>query len=197
MNAPEMAITIRAPWSWVIAETAALTALGVAPKAAENRGRRIADKYIGKRIAVHSGQAWCPVGGADERVRRAWWTFGNAVHLREPNPILAEIGDFRTGYVGRLQPTPGLWLEMGAVVAVATLADCHPAAYGGAPGQTCCEPWGEARYNGGDCFHLVLADVVRLPNPVPARGMQAVPWRMPEDVAGRIAAQLADKAAVR
>lgn len=195
MNAPEVAITIRAPWSWVIAETAALNALGVAPKSVENRGRRINDKHLGQRIAIHSGQTWCPVGGADERVRRAWWTFGNAINLRESNPVLTEIGDFRTGYVGRLQP--GLWLETGAVVAVATLAGCHPAAYGGAHGKTCCEPWGEARYNGGDCFHLVLADVVRLPDPVPARGALNVPWRMPEDVADLVAAQLDHMAAVR
>lgn len=38
---------------------------------------------------------------------------------------------------------------------------------------------------------LLLADVVRLPSPVPARGQQAVPWRLPEDVARRVRRQLA------
>jgi hypothetical protein len=146
----------------------AIAADGPDAKPVENRGRPIHPKHIWQPIGIHAAQAVNLAAMSDWRIRRL---FGPRFDIDQ-------------------QPR-------GAVIAVATLTDCHPAAYGGAPGKTCCEPWGEARYNGGACFHLVRADVVRLPEPVPARGMQAVPWRMPADVVEQIAAQLADMVAVR
>jgi hypothetical protein len=181
------AITIRPPWSQIIAETEALTALGVAPKNVENRGRPIADKHIGTDIAIHAGQTWCPIGGADPRVQRAWWTFANAIGLREPNPLLAAHGDTRTGSVGGLK-VPGLWIEQGAVIATATIADCHPA---GPCVNLGCHPWGERDYNGGTAWHLVLGNVRRLRTPVPARGAIGVPWTLPDDVAEQVDQQQA------
>jgi hypothetical protein len=47
-----------------------------------------------------------------------------------------------------------------AVVAVATLADCHWSDDG-----RCCGPWGEERV-----YHWTLADVTALPEPVTAKG---------------------------
>ena len=186
------AITIRAPWSAIIAETAALTSLGVAPKAVENRSRRVLDHFIGADIAIHAGRTWSVEGAADERVRRAWQAFHNAIDLREPNPLLAAHGDTRTGYVGALQP--GLWIETGAVVAVATLVDCHPAmtipALPGHPAHTCCQPWGEALHNGRTAHHLVLDHVRRLRDAVPARGSLTVPWTLPDDVEAAVLDQL-------
>lgn len=82
-------------------------------------------------------------------------------------------------------------VPVGVILAVADLTDCHPAAYGGARGRTCCGPWGEAHHNGGPCFHLVLANVRHLATPVPARGSLAVPFTLPDDVAAAVAAQLA------
>lgn len=191
------AITIRPPWSQIIAESAALTALGVAPKQVENRGRPIHDRYIGADIAIHAGRTWCPVGGADLRVRRAWRVFADAIGLRQPNPLLAAIGDTRTGYVGKLQPTDGLWLTCGAVVAVATLTDCHPAVEGDQPGTACCPPWGESTHNGRPAYHLSLGNARRLPEPVPAKGRLSMPWTLPEPVASAVRAQLPERVTVR
>ncbi|OLS99365.1 hypothetical protein BJF90_39330 [Pseudonocardia sp. CNS-004] len=53
-------------------------------------------------------------------------------------------------------------LVTGALVAVAELVDCHLDA-------GCCRPWGEA-----DAVHLVLANIRRLPRPVPARGQRGL-----------------------
>ncbi|MFY1595429.1 hypothetical protein [Micromonospora sp. WMMD737] len=73
-------------------------------------------------------------------------------------------------------------MKLGAVIAVADLVDCHPAAYGGAPGRTCCEPWGEPFYgDGGPCYHLVLDRAVMLPAVVPARGSLTLPWTLPTE----------------
>lgn len=186
------AITIRAPWSAIIAETAALTALGITPKAVENRSRQVREHFIGTDIAIHAGAAWSAEGAGDERVRRAWRAFGNAIDMRKPNPLLTAHGDNRTGHVGAL--APGLWIDMGAVVAVATLVDCHPAiaipALPGHPAHTCCQPWGEPLHNGRTAHHLVLDHVRRLPVAVPARGSLTVPWMLPDDVEAAVVEQL-------
>lgn len=183
------AITIRPPWSQIIAETAALTALGVKPKAVENRSRPVADKHIGTDIAIHAGLAWSPVGGADPRVQHAWQVFANAIGLRKSNPLLAAVGDTRTGFVGALR-VPSLWIDQGAVVAVATLLDCHPAIsipdLPGHPAHVCCAPWGEPTYSGKPAWHLVLGNVRRLRDPVPATGNLAMPWTLRPDLADHI-----------
>lgn len=180
-----LAITVRPPWSQLIAEAQALTVLGVVPKLVENRSRKVADKYIGQDIAIHAGLTWCTIGAADWRVRRAWARFCAAIDLREANPLLAAHGDRRTGFVGGLRP--GMWIEQGAVVAVARLAGCHPA---GPCVNLGCHPWGEAEHNGKPAWHIELADVRRLPKPVAARGSLGVPWRLPEDVTAAVQAQL-------
>jgi hypothetical protein len=189
------AITIRPPWSAIIAETAALTALGVEPKTVENRGRSIGEQHIGTDIAIHAGQTWCEVGAEDERVTWAWWMFCNSIHPRQANPKLAAIGDTRTGVVGGLRP--GLWLDTGAVVAVATLVDCHEATTTGRlfGSEPCCPPWGEATHNGKPAFHLVLGNVRRLQRAVSARGSLAVPWTLPADVEAAVREQLAQAVA--
>lgn len=191
-----IAMTVRPPWSWAIAEAEALTALNVTPKLVENRGKKIPDKHIGQRIAIHAGLTWCKVGARDHHINAAWETFANAIDLRRPNPRLAEIGDTRTGYVGQLQPSPQMWLDTGAVVAVATLTGCHEADQSAAY-ATCCWPWGRRTYMGsrgeGPAFHLVLADVRRLREPVPCRGEVRVPWDVPEGVAALVDAQLAEQ----
>lgn len=39
-------------------------------------------------------------------------------------------------------------------------------------------------------YALLLEDVTRLPEPVPARGNQPVPWRVPDDVAAKVREQI-------
>lgn len=184
-------ITIRPPWSQLIAEARALTAIGVVPKLVENRSRPIPTKYIGERIGIHAGLTWCSVGATDWRVRRAWSRFCAAIDLRKSNPLLAAHGDTRTGFVGGLRP--GLWIKQGAVIAVATVVDCHSA---GPCVNLQCHPWGEAEHNGKPAWHIVFADVRRLPDPVPAKGSLAVPWQAPGGVAAQVQTQL-DKVPTR
>lgn len=137
-------------------------------KRVENRGRPTT--YRGP-VAIHAGKTPDRVGDRDWRVTRLF-------------------GD-----------DPRLHLPVGAVIAVANLYGCHRAQPVLSADGVCCAPWGERRHHGKSgpvqAWHLVLADVVRLPQPVPARGALNVPWRMPADVADQVAAQLADVAAAR
>lgn len=124
-------------------------------KTIENRSR--GTSYRGP-LLIHAGKGWSSRGEYDPRVRDAW-------RLAHPD-LNGELG-----YVEHL---------LGAVVAVAELVDSHPDA-------GCCRPWGESSYTeaGGrthtDVHHLVLEDVVALPQPVPCRGALGL-WRPPPDV---------------
>lgn len=124
-------------------------------KTVENRSRGTA--YRGP-LLIHAGLVWSQRGEYDPRVRAAW----NGLH-----PQLA-------GSLGFTEhPT-------GAVIAVAQLVDAHPDA-------NCCRPWGESEYLEASgrrrtvVHHLVLEDVVPLPEPVPCRGALGL-WRPPADV---------------
>lgn len=192
------AFTIRPPWSQLIAETAAFEALGIDPKRVENRGQRIAPQHIGQTVAIHAGLRWDDAAARDIRVRNAWQAFSDAIDLHKPNPRLAAIGDTRTGVVGGLAQfhLPHLWIEQGAVVAVAVIAGCHPARQGFAhDGPTCCQPWGNrwhytASGEQRTAWHIELGDVRRLRTPVPARGSLAMPWKLPPAVTEQVLAQL-------
>ncbi len=163
---PSIAITVRLPWA---------AAIGAEVKTIENRGRPVHHRHIGQRAAIHAARTWCRIGARDPRVNAWWWQ--------------VRPDDF-----------PG---EFGSVLAVATIAGCHEAAQPAEPEEvapgvtlmisqpgTCCEPWGDRRYGLGPAWHIVLSDVVRLPEPVPAIGKVAVPWTLPEAVSAAIGAQL-------
>jgi hypothetical protein len=136
-------------------------------KRVENRGRPTSHRGP---VAIHAGKAGIRGVETDWRIRHL---FGDHMDI-----------DHRA---------------RGAVIAVANLVDCHQARLTDPDGPVCCYPWGDWRYQQASgevpAWHLVLADVVRLPKPVPARGALNVPWRMPADVVDRIAAQLDDMAA--
>ena len=68
---------------------------------------------------------------------------------------------------------------LGVVLGVAQLVDCHPDT------GSCCGPWAARGLH-----HLVLTDVRRLPEPVPARGSLALPWWAPDHVAAAVHRQL-------
>lgn len=70
-------------------------------------------------------------------------------------------------------------LPAGAIVAVASITDCHEAA-------GCCAPWGEA---GPGVWHWVLDDVRGLPQPVPARGALGF-WRPDADTLAAVLKQI-------
>ncbi|GIM88838.1 ASCH domain-containing protein [Paractinoplanes toevensis] len=76
---------------------------------------------------------------------------------------------------------------LGAVLAVAELVDCHPAS---AALRCRCGPYGIQVYNGRPAYHLVLANVRRLPAPVECRGQVLIGWPLPNDVDAAVRAQL-------
>lgn len=164
---------MRLPWAWAIAEAAALTVLGVAPKTVENRGRGTRPHHVGHDWAIHAGQAWSETGGGHPRIRAAWKVWA------QDRPGTSET------------PEPGPWAPAGAVVAVATLVDCHGVSQGR---TTCCPPWGEhwhpTSYGPVSAWHLVWSCIRRLPEPVPAKGRLTVPWRLRPEVAEQVTAQL-------
>jgi hypothetical protein len=153
------AITLRPPWSLAVAA-------GV--KLVENRGQRTS--YRGP-IAIHSGATWGPEGGTDFRIL-TWWL--GPGRISRPLDATHFTNVFRR------------------LLAVADLVDCHQAIPAN-DGLTCCQPWGDRLYETkrgiGLAWHLVLDNVRRLDEPVPAAGQVMVPWTLPEDVAAEVERQ--------
>lgn len=193
------AITIRQPWATMIAEGVALAALERHPKMAENRGRRVDPRYWGQDWALHAGATFDQPAACDPRVIAAWPAFAAAMSRPAPDPRLAAVGDLRCGHdrADVRVVRPGRWFPTGAVVAVATLVNAHPAV----PvrrGRACCAPWGELTHQHGrtpadsvGAWHLVWGDVRRLAEPVPAVGQVMVPWELTGAPLAAVLAQLA------
>jgi hypothetical protein len=154
------AITIRQPWAWCVA---------AGHKPVENRTRAVS--YRGD-VAVHAGLRWSAEGQRDPRVRGAW----TAARLANPA---------RNYQLGRLRPESPAF-TFGAVLAVAELADCHPATDG-----CCTSLWADPPRAGLRVHHLVLANLRPLRAPVPAAGRQPVPWTLPAEAENAVRAALA------
>lgn len=164
MSAPSLitaAITVRIPWS---------PAIAYGRKRVENRGRRIAARHIGTRVAIHAGSTVDTAGMRDHRIVQ--WLIGN--------PEAARGGTFDPLLVQHLR---------GRILAVATIVGCHQAD-GARAYATCCHPWGEREYAtpafpaGRLAQHIELDDVVSLDEPYgPVVGALRVPWELPADVA--------------
>lgn len=130
-------------------------------KPIENRTR--ATKYRGP-VGIHAGLR-------DDRL--AW-----------RNPLIVEALDDLIRYDPELDamvfgPRGDDGCTYGAILAVADLVDCHL-------DTGCCRPWGMP-----DQWHLVLSDVRRLDDPVPARGALQVPWTADESTSRLVWDQLA------
>ncbi len=151
------AITVRLPYA---------AAIRAGAKLVENRGKPIPEKHIGTRVAIHAAAAWSKEGGTDPRILDWWWGKG-----RHPD--------------WRLDATEFSYMFR-RVVAVATIAGCHRAAWPLNETLTCCKPFGDRRYGprGEAAWHIELTDVVGLYMPVgPVRGALNVPWALPGEVA--------------
>jgi hypothetical protein len=159
------AITIQPPWSWAVA---------YGGKTVENRSQ-----CWGWRgpVLVHAGARWSQRGAADPRVVAAY----RAATLRYSRPMPAHstaleaparVGPVLVHPSTMLPNWPELRIDIGKVVAVADLVDCHRAEPG------CCpSAWAETTYPEHpagpvrtEVHHLVLAHVTPLVDPVPARG---------------------------
>jgi hypothetical protein len=158
-------ITIRQPWAWAVAEADEHPEVA---KGVENRGAGFPGNYRGP-LLIHSGKAWSPRGGADERVKSLW------------------VQGSTEGVVGDLDPDHPAFI-VGHVLAVAELADTHPA-------TDCCLRWGEMAYVASDghlrtgVLHLLLENVVRLPTPIPHKGALGL-WRPTPQALELIGAQV-------
>jgi len=143
------ALTVKQPWAWAIA---------AGYKTVENRGRNF--NYRGP-LAIHAGMGWSERGAEAPHVTDAW-----RAYVAEQSAQSQGVVTVR--YVRRGSVWSDAELACGAFVAVAELVDCHPSA-------GCCKPWGEDNYTRPNkaataCHHLVLENVRRLDEPIPARG---------------------------
>lgn len=200
------AITLRQPYAQLVA---------VGAKTIETRGRRC--NYRGP-IAVHAAAKWTfdqfvdvVRSGTGPAIADALAAAGHAEPHTEPRqkgPYPGGVYYFSTELVHDL--------PLGAIVAVANLVDCVPIVRDSehAPVPFAVENVdGDVFVLDGDVhehayrsqgpygdftpgrYALLLEDVTRLPEPVPAKGNQAVPWRVPADVAAKVREQVEGLAA--
>lgn len=161
-------LTVKPPWSWAVA---------FGGKTIENRS---AGWHYRGPLVIHAGAGWSPPGAASPLVRAAW--HGDPVdepitawgHPPLPSPERHGGLLMPSSYLGPgHDPTRVIW--HGCMVAVANLVDVHTAGPCAEPGGPC-SPWGETAYteSGGrtvaNVTHLVLDDVLGLPNGPHARG---------------------------
>ena len=203
-------ITIRQPWASLIAHGA---------KTVETRPRPTS--YRGP-VLIHAGASadtWHELDAPSLASERAAM---DAV-LRAFDLIRPD-GSWFSPFVDRdaIDLGPDVSLPLGAIVAVANVVDCVPILHVMQAVAGLATSWPNIQTNGPDLatlapakgagpsvdlsgerpfgdftpgrYGLLLADVVRLPDPVPARGHQAVPWRVPEDVAAQVRVHLAEVA---
>jgi hypothetical protein len=191
---PLRAITIRQPYPFLIEK---------GYKTVETRSRRC--NYRGW-FCLHAAAKWDP----------GWLSWANPDHDDEAGRrlnLLADAGvtvdeDVNgSGYWRAWRPS----LPTGAITAVVELADCVPIL---ADHEMATAPFMFENFK-GDVFMLdrghyehmlpcqghygdftpgnsglILGKVYCLSEPVPCRGQQAVPWRVPDDVAEQVRAQL-------
>lgn len=174
MTEPMRALTVRQPFAWAIA---------YGGKDVENWPRPLA--YRGP-AAIHAGlelhhpgffPTQTPEGHAAAEALDALGGRGNCWNPRH---------HIQTA----LAPVPHPGLALGAVVAVAEIFGCHHAdecmlpPYLVVTGRTGCCPWAMRGQ-----WHIELANVRPLPEPVPCRGMPGL-WQLPEDVESAARAQI-------
>ena len=155
-------LTVRQPWCWSIM---------YGGKAVENRTWEI--KYRGP-LWLHAGarSRWDGAGERFPLVRLEW-----EQHVRRiPGWPGLPAGDVLLTRKATLIP-------FGAVTALVDVTGCHHADQCEWQG---CNPW-SARGQ----FHIELANVRPLPDPVPCRGMLGL-WRLPDDVDAAVRVQLGE-----
>lgn len=168
-------ITVRQPWAWCIAH---------AGKTVENRSAgALGWRYRGP-IFIHAAKlpAAAPAAG-----RLAACGIPTTVTVRRGRQVLDTIDHPAAGGPG--SPTSP-WLRS-SVVALADLADIHEA-------SGCCEPWGEDSYLAASeigrvthVAHLVLDDIVPLPEPITDVAGALGLWRPDLELARRLDAAIA------
>jgi hypothetical protein len=82
-------------------------------------------------------------------------------------------------------------MYLGAVIALAEVAGCHHSDECMLPANIALPGAGCSRWAVRGQFHIELANVRPLPDPVPCKGMLGL-WRLPEDVEKAVRVQLED-----
>ena len=167
-------LTVRQPWCWSIEHGG---------KPVENRGRYM--KYRGP-LWLHSGarSRWDPAGADSYLVQQAWLRYLTSISSAAIELAQRNYGLTRGSVV----------MRFGAVTSLAQVTGCHHAEECRRPvprdaaGRTSglCVPWAAWGQ-----YHIELADVRPLPEPVPCRGMLGL-WRLPDDVDAAVRAQLGE-----
>jgi ASCH domain len=126
-------------------------------------------------------QPWASaIAHADKRIENRTWTTPHR------GPVLihsaAKPDQHATRYAPMTAIVRGLQLDLGAVIAVARIVDCHSD-----DGE--CAPWAMPGH-----FHWRLDRVAALPLPVPATGALQL-WTPPEKVLETVRLQLDDATA--
>ena len=168
-------ITIKQPWASAIAECHsnpdAKNIENRVSRSSRSDGQPVPPTRYRGLVGIHAGKAWSTAGRRDPRVR----------HLLRRHEVL---DDRYPAHRPRLYPED---LPAGEIIATAQLVDVHlSATTGDRLTPTCCHPWGDP-----GVWHLVLADVVRLADPVPTRGALGLPWRADEATTAVVLDQIA------
>jgi hypothetical protein len=168
-------LTIRQPWCWAIVHGG---------KPVENRGWNM--KHRGP-LWLHAGarSRWDVDGGSSPLVRGAWDRWLRATYGTTWAGL--PFDDVTLGRKTTLMP-------FGAIVALVEVTGCHYAyspkccpdipALGTEVLQGPCSPWAADRQ-----YHIELANVRPLAEPVPCRGALKL-WPLPEDVEKAVREQL-------
>jgi hypothetical protein len=110
-----------------------------------------------------------------------------------PNSIRGEVAIHAGLQPDRDAPAgcaDGLDLHFGAIVAVVTIADCHPVVAHDNGDWCCRDVGGLLVYGHRTAHHFTFTDIFSLPAPVPARGQLQLGWPVPADVETAVRAQL-------
>lgn len=174
----------------------------------ESDGRRVASKDAARNELARIGRAplkalvarqpWAElIARGVKRVENR----GSLIHRRGPLAIVAGSGRYSLDELGHIYDLPEVRAELGDlstahdrlprgfVVAVVSVTGSHQVE--GA--DWCCRPWGWFSYgaSGAPACHTVWDRVVRLPEPVPAKGRQSVTFDLDPEVAAAVEAQIA------
>lgn len=161
-------LTVRNPWAFGISHGG---------KPVENRGREM--KYRGL-LWLHAGarSRWDPAGADSPLIQTAWTRYVRVI----PGWPGLPATDITLGRRTTL-------MSFGAVTALVEVRGCHwweecRSVGIFAPEGTMCSPWAVPGQ-----WHITLANVRPLPEPVSCRGALGL-WRLPEDVEAQARKQL-------
>lgn len=148
-----------------------------------------------RALSVRQPWAWAICHGKDVENRSRGTRHRGllAIHASKTATFREDIADPRIAHLIVAHGLDDPSAAQGAVIAVAEVTGCHhsdecmmPASLLPASGRTGCSPWAVRGQ-----FHIELASVRPLPEPVPCKGALGL-WRLPEDVEKAVRAQLSE-----